>query len=143
MGKLYDQAELIKNKLATLSSFINVPILIDRQKDIESEFKKAIGKQGGAVVYISIISGRNSDLDAELVSLKTSISISIITKPILRSGQPEGIEMLEEAIVELHDFKIDNSDHCTRSISVESWRLISNPIFLIYEIKLSTPTTLI
>ena len=143
MSKIIDQAEAIKFRLDNdVAELSGVAVIVDRQKDLGEEIKKAVAKAKGAAVIISASSGRNNKPDDSGLELLTSFSVVVITKPIKRKGEPDAITIMEQIIISIHDFPLTLSTHCTRHAKVQGWKLINHSTYLIYEITLTTPTLL-
>ena len=134
MSVFLDKADQIAARLQADPGLSSVAVLVDRQKDIASEFKKRIEKVKGGVVIILFDgyrpdSGEFAQSDDVLIS---SFSITVWAKPVLRKDQPPADDLVEAVHTSLHGWK---QDDCRFRAVVNRGRLINNPRFLIHELQ--------
>ena len=138
MSKFLDKSDAIKARLDTLPELANVDVLVDRRKNVDSDFKKAMGKVKGAAVLIFWDGGRNINESGKLVRFRSSYVITVITKPILRGEQLPADTIIQAISKSLHGWGTD-PNHCkARSMIVESVRPVAHPTFSMHAIKTHT-----
>ena len=134
MSAFLDKADQIADHLKTIPALSSVEILVDRQKDMPSEFAKAMGKAKGGVVIIFFSGYTPNDEEVAESVLISSFSVTIWTKPILRSSQPKADDLVEAVHRALHGWKHDF--YCQHNAIVRRGRIVPNDRFLIHELEL-------
>ena len=125
----------------------NLPVLVDRQLDRESEVNREIGKALGATVLIGL-EGWN-EVDAEddvVVTLDLRHSISLWTIPVLRDGLLPTSQLLGRLLLSMAAYcpqQVDVPGMCCRS----RWKrqrglFMPHKDFLIYEFSASVEVEL-
>lgn len=133
MSAFLDQAEQLKTLLDAEPSLAGASVIVDRQKDVQSDFSRAMAKVGGAAILILFTGTRNGSKRPTTPDLTSTFEVAVWTKPVLRDGEPTGDELAESVIKSLHNAPSD--EHCTRRLRFDSLRLLSNKSFLIYVAK--------
>ncbi|MGE9270042.1 MAG: hypothetical protein ACQKBU_04500 [Verrucomicrobiales bacterium] len=102
---LFETADLIETKCATISGFDTLRIVVNRDKDLEAEINKGIGKGEGGVLIIDIQDGDPTEPGS--LSLDNDYLLSIWTIPLLRkeAGKPLASTLLVSLIRALNHFK--------------------------------------
>ncbi len=136
MSAFLDKADEIKARLEAVPALDDVAILVDRQKDIASDFQKALAKKKGAVTVI-LFNGYQPYEEGIADSLVSSeFVITVFTKPILRSNAAtKADDMVSEIHKSLHGW--EQSHSCRDRASVTRGRIIPNDRFLIHEIRIN------
>ena len=144
MSAVLIQAGILKTHLeANVPELSGINVVIDEQKDLGSEIKKAVAKAKGAAIIISPESGKNTDLESDELNMMTSIVIAVITKPVKR-GKDEvpALDVKEQVMKAAHGLPLLGTTHCSRCAKVSGWQQVNHPAYLIYKIDLTTPTTI-
>lgn len=137
MSKFLDTADAMKAHLEDAIDSSELAIIVDRQKDIQSEVDKHLVKLKGGVAAIEFLSANNSAAVGDALNLQADYSVTLITTPILRAGKTPAADLLERICKALNGWQEDAQAHCYNKVHVKSVRLIQNPRFLIYQIKAS------
>lgn len=139
MSKFYDTADAIATHLGTIEALDDVPIVVDRQKDIASELRKAVAKQSGCLAVITWTGSVNDDNAADGPALANTYTVTLFSKPIIRAGETTADDLIEAIAEALHDHRIGVHDHFADRLVVTGIDPIPADELLIYQIKLSTP----
>lgn len=140
MSQFYDTAEAIAAHLATVPALAAVPVVVNRQKELEPELRKALGKQAGCLAVVSWAGAPNEDLTADGPRFKCSYTVHLFSRPILRAGQTPADDLVEAAAAALHDHRLSGSFYdrlLVTGISPEP-----HDELLIYVLTLTTPSQL-
>lgn len=133
MSAFLDKADEIATRLAAVPELASVAILVDRQKDIASEFNKAMGKAKGGVIIILFDGYRTHEEEVAESLVVSSYSITVWTKPVLRAGSPPSDDLVEAVHKSLHGWQHDG--YCHNNAIVRRGRIIPNQRFLIHELQ--------
>lgn len=82
-----------------------VEIIVDRQKDLAAEFSKAMGKAKGGVIIILFDGSRASEEGGADSLVVSNFSITIGTKPVLRSNDPPADDVARAGQKRVHGWK--------------------------------------
>jgi len=134
MSVFLDKADQIKSRLESVADLSTVEIIVDKQKDIVSEFNQAIQKSKGGVIVILFEGYEPNDPENVDSTLISSYSVTIWTQPILRSSNPKNTDLVEATHRALHDWKHDS--FCQNNAQVLRGALVPNPRFLIHELSI-------
>ena len=134
MSTFLDKADQIAAHLQAVPGLPSVEILVDRQKDIPSEFNKAMAKAKGGVVIIFFSGYRPNEEEVAESTLISTFSVTIWTKPVLRGGQATADDLVESVHRALHGWKHDF--YCQHNAIVKRGRIIPNDRFLIHELQI-------
>lgn len=138
MSKFLDKSEAIKARLDELPELVNVDVLVDRRKNVQSDFNTAMAKVKGVAVLIFWDGGKNINEDGKKVRLRSSYIITVITKPVLRGKQLTADNIIQSISKSLHGWETDPK-HCrARRMVVESIRPVANQKFSIHAITTHT-----
>lgn len=141
MSAWIDMAEAIVVRLRSLQVLAAATVIVDRQKDIDSELEAAIGKLQGLV---TVLWDRGPVISANPVVTQAVYTVRLYTMPILSSETDVSAdEMLEAATVALSDWHPDPHAHCNDWLSVTSGpELLPHDQCLLYEMQVSGRVTL-
>ena len=129
MSAVLIQAGILKTHLeANVPELSGINVVIDEQKDLGSEIKKAVAKAKGAAIIISPESGKNTDIESDELNMMTSIVPALDVK--------------EQVMKAAHGLPLLGTTHCSRCAKVSGWQQVNHPAYLIYKIDLTTPTTI-
>lgn len=134
MSAFLTKAEEIADRLRAVTELESVEIIVDRQKDIAAEFAKAMGKAKGGVIIIFFDGYRPNEEDVAESLLVSSYSITVWTKPVLRTGQAAADDLVEAVHRSLHGWQHDF--YCQNNAIVRSGRIIPDQRFLIHELQI-------
>jgi len=87
MSALLDRADALAAYLTAVDGLQSVMWLVDRQKNLGSEFTKATARKLGLGV-IAFLGGVNHDRQLPFVRLTASYSVSLHFKPVIHCGVP-------------------------------------------------------
>lgn len=137
MSIWFDRADALATRIEGL--FTNpdeVAVVVDRQKDIVSEFNKRIGKVKGGVVIIEWSGATNVSPDLDALRVTSRYAITVITKPIIRDQSDKlPIDDLLETITNgIHLWNPDQA-HCMDEMRVISIEPVPNQQFRIFVIR--------
>ena len=139
MSRFYDIADLIASHLQTVAGLEAVSIVVDRQKDIATELRKAIGKSS-TLALITWAGAPNQDASADGPRLASSYTVTLFSKPIIRQGETPADDIIELIAGELHDFRPNGNFH--DRLVVTGIDPVADEELLIYRIDLTTPAQL-
>ena len=142
MSQFYDTAEAIAAHLATITALADVPVVVNRQKELESELRKALGKQAGCLAVISWAGSPNEDLSADGPLFKSSYTVHLFSRPILRSGQTPADDLMEAMATALHDHRLTAGGAYRDRLVVTGIEPEPHDELLIYVLTLTTPSQL-
>ncbi|MCW1926282.1 hypothetical protein OKA05_27255 [Luteolibacter arcticus] len=113
MSALLDRADDLAAYLATVDGLQPLTWLVDRQKNLGSEFTKATAKKLGLGV-IAFLGGSNRDRQLSAVRLAARYSVSLFFKPVIHGGVPrdgskEPAELAELVARALHHWFPDET----------------------------------
>lgn len=135
MSKFFEMADKIRNVLVALPEMHGTAVLVDRQKDLSSEFKKSMAKISGCVV-IEWTGGNNTDPDGNL-QIDSGYNIAVISKPIISKGFP--CDVIIQAIMKaLHGWNPSPTEHSDYEARVDGPTPIPSPSYLIFQITLKS-----
>lgn len=141
MSEFINNAKSLKTKLESLPSLAEIPVLVDRQKDLVNQINIGVAKAKGAVVDILWLGGVPFDLDAK-ANLICRYRINVRTKPIVRDEAALKADVLCQAIVvALWDWKDVESD-CYHEWKVLEVDLVPDERLLVYQIIVEVKTEL-
>ena len=133
MSVFLDKADEIKARLESVAELSTVEIIVDKQKDIVSEFNQAINKAKGGVIIVLFEGYEPNDPENSDSLLISSFSITIWTQPILRGSNPKNTDLVEATHRAIHDWKHDS--FCQNNARVLRGRIVPNQRFLIHELS--------
>lgn len=137
MSKFLDKSDAIKDRLELLPELDGVDVLVNRRKDVDSDFKTAMARTKGAAVIIFWEGGRNINSKATAIRLEATYIISVIAKPVLRGGESSADLMIQAICKSLNGWN-ESETHCNRQMRVDSIRPIADPRFSIHAITTKT-----
>jgi hypothetical protein len=82
---LLDCADDLKEMLDEIDGLSGIDIIVDRQKNLDVQIQKAIGKSSGAMILI-LLDGWDTPPEGEATYLMLRFTISVWTRPILQEG---------------------------------------------------------
>ena len=134
MAKILNIADKIKASLATVDELDETCIIVDRNRQLDSEFQKAISKSGIAVV-VAPTSNRNDSDDAAGPSLNVTFEVIISQNPQLKgANSPYIMDVVEKVICHLHLLDLCPNDSCYRDIIFRSTEPIPHPKISMYKV---------
>lgn len=136
MSVYLDRADEMATLITGLFDDGEIAVVVDRQKDLTSEFNKQMGKVRGGVVVIEWIGANNVNIDLDDLRVNSRYSITVITKPIIRD-QSERLpidDLIETIASALHGYNPD-ALHCLESMRVISIDPVANQQFRIFIIR--------
>ena len=135
MSSFLDRAEEIKTRLEALDELCEVGVLVFRQKDIRSEFERAIATLKGGAVIIEFTGFTPFEEDVPGSQVVSDFKITLIAKPILHPSATHTTSQILEAIyLSLHGWA--PTEYCRAKANVGTVRLIPDERFLIYDTPL-------
>lgn len=135
MSAFLDKSNAIKARLESVTALADVDILVDHQKDIRSEFNKAISKIKGGVVTIFFDSYSTDEENVADSRVISDFILLVWTKPIIRDGDLPSDDIVSEIHKSLHGWNSD-PESCRNKVIVSRGRVVPNPKFLIHEIRI-------
>lgn len=160
MGKLYDLAEAIKDKLdANVTELADVDVIVNRGRDIQQNVLLSLQKVGGLAVVVMVTGGEDDTPDRlcdMALRLETSVSVTIWVNPTflrsastgspLTSGARNPDDVLEAVLKYLHNlnvFDVADIEGGPGVLRVVRWQLLNtDSTFHVYEIQAETVTQL-
>lgn len=140
MSKFYDTADSIAVHLRTVPGLAGVLFVVDRQKDIFSELRKVIGKQSGCLAIVTWAGSPNDDTSADGPRFASKYTITLVSKPVIRTGETPADDIVEAIATALHDYRPNGSFY--DRLVVTGIDPVPSEELLIYRVNLSTPTQL-
>jgi len=136
MSVFLDRADEMATLITGLFDDGEVAVVVDRQKDLSSEFNKQMGKVRGGVVVIEWLGATNVNLDLDDFRFSSRYAISVITKPIIRdqSDRLPIDDLIETISTSLHGYNPD-AVHCMNEMKVTSIDPVANQQFRIFIIR--------
>lgn len=142
MSKFFDAADEIHNRLAAVPGLAGISLLVDRQKDIESEFNKVVGKQIGNLAIITWSGAPNEDPAADGPNLSCRYTVTLFSKPVIRHGDTPADDIIETIARALHNSSLTGSESYSDRVVVTGIDPIQSDSLLIFRINLSIPIQL-
>lgn len=136
MSLFYDTCDEIKELIESRFDSCEVAVVVDRQKDIASEFNKMIGKVSGGVVVIEWNGSNRTEDNVQVLRTNNTYFITVITHPVIRDEDKMlADELVEQIALLLHHWLPEGavSKHHNR-MEVTSILPASNSNYLIYQI---------
>lgn len=128
-------ADLLKAHCETLEGFENVSVVVNRQKDIETEVNAAVGKAGGSLLFVDLVSGR--PVEAGSLSFEHTYLLSLWSLPVLaKAGDDPASEKLATLITELSHWKPDATKQPLKRFEVIEWDKTPSKTYQIYALTL-------
>ena len=138
MSAFYDTADAIAARLQADAALAAVPVVVDRQRDIASELKKAIGKQTGqGILIVTWTGGTNSDEMKAEPCLAGAFTVTGFFKPVIRRGDPAADDIIEAVCKRLHDWRPVDGGHFHTRMIVKGVDPIQHPELLALRVNLS------
>lgn len=106
MSKFYDSCDAIAALLGAVPLLAGVPIVVDRQKDVASALKTAIGKQAGCIIIIAWAGANNDDLSADGPRFASRFTATLMSKPVIRRDEAAADDIVEAMATALHDTRL-------------------------------------
>lgn len=139
MSKLYQTAEALAAHLGTVVPESELAIVVDRQKDLQAEVNKSIGKVKGGVAVVEW--GGVSQIDARASQLRgtSNFVVTVICKPVLRAkaGQLPADDLVEQLADAMHHWhpEPEKPSACRDRMEVTAIQPVNHPQYLIYSIR--------
>jgi hypothetical protein len=133
MSAFLDKSNAIKARLEAIPTLTDVSVLVDHQKDIKSEFAKAVAKIKGGVVVIFFDNYTTYEEDVADSLVVSEFVLLVWTKPIIREGEAAADDIVSAVHQSIHGWKHDN--FCRHKAVVTRGRVIPNPKFLVHELR--------
>lgn len=145
MSGWLDMAAAIQTRLESLALMEGIPVVIDRQLNINSTVTKAVGKASGACVTI-LWNGAAVQVDSEPLVSFPSYQVRLYTRPIIRDGDEAAVkadDLVEAILCALHDWHPDAQAHSDSHLKTSGEvDMLPSASFLIYEITFTGRVTL-
>lgn len=142
MSKFYDIADAIAARLQSVPALSGISVVVDRQRDIASELRKAIGKQSGCLILITWVSASNEDHTADGPRFASKYTVTLFSKPVIRAGETPADDVIEAVITALHDHRFSATDPYSSRLVVTGVDPVPHDELLIYRLNLTTPNQL-
>ena len=141
MSAFFDRADEIGARIESLFGAGEIAVVVDRQKDIASEFKKHIGKVKGGVVVVEWRGAPSINADLDELRMTTRFAVTVVCKPVIRekAGQASADDIVQTIAASLHNWIPEVGAHCMDELKVSSIAPVSSPQFLIYVINIEQP----
>lgn len=124
-----DLADAIVARLnadATISA-AGVEAMTDRQQDLQSKLKAVLDRLAGSIV-VTFGSFENADVEMQPPRVRSTYTVSVVTKPILRDGETPAHDILEAAMKSLHGWEPDSAElRYYDRLEVSTGRLLQDP----------------
>jgi len=141
MSNFYAIADAIEDRLKVSELLKNARILVDRQRDIKAECDKVTSQQVGNLILIAWTGSTNNDPTADGPHFLSKFTVTVFSKPVLRTRFTHADDIVETCAKLLHDFRPNGSFH-KRLIVTGVDPLSVGEELLAYQIKLTTPSQL-
>ncbi|MEM1083223.1 MAG: hypothetical protein AAGI48_03805 [Verrucomicrobiota bacterium] len=137
MSKWLDRADLLKAHLEGVAGLSEIPVEVDRQKDINSVIAGAIAEASGACITILWTGGGNPDPKSNDLRMGGRFTVTVNGLEILREGATPLDEIAETVAEAMHDWNpnADDPNHRTHRLYVTDIQLAPHEHFLVYEIE--------
>jgi hypothetical protein len=135
MSAFLDKSNAIKERLESIPALSSIDVLVDHQKDIKSEFAKAVAKIKGGVVVIFFDSYTTDEEEVAESRVVSDFILLVWTKPIIRGGETPADDIVSEIHKSLHGWKHD-PESCRNKVIISRGRVVPNPKFLVHEIRI-------
>lgn len=145
MSKALDLADEMAAYLETLPELSGIDVIVDRQKDIETEILKAVEKSKGAAVVILYVGGKNIHKDGkQFLYKKHKYSISVHCLSMIQTeDQMPADDIVETVELAMNGWKSpSNTKRCQDVVHVEGDELVPHESLLIYDVQMSLAAVL-
>lgn len=134
MSKFFDIADQMATALVANPALSSVSVVVDRQKDLNAELRKIVGKIAG-IIILAWDGGNLVDQEGPLV-FDCRYVADIWAKPIIRPGQATVDDMLQAVVKTLNGWNPVEGAHCDYNAHVTSVEPFQNDSYLIHRINL-------
>lgn len=147
MSAALDIADLIATRLATapatgeLATVLDItdlPIIVDRQKNIVSEISKAVGKAGGTAITILWQGFSPTEKNTTRPRLAQRYTLTVWSKPVLAGADMAADDVMQSVITRLWRW-IPDGGHCFAAAEVTRGGLLPDAKYLVYDCEISIP----
>jgi hypothetical protein len=143
MSAFYDIADSMVARLVQDPALAGVPVVVDRQRDIASELRKAVGMNTGAgMLVITWTGGTNADEMSSSPRIAATYTVTGFFKPVLRPSDKPADDILEAVCKRLQDWTPAGGIHFHSRLVVKSIEPIQHPEFLAMRVKLACDVNL-
>jgi hypothetical protein len=125
-------ADALADYLAMVEGLSDIPVIVGRQKDLESEINEAVAKATGAAIMISLEGWNVIIPDSSDCHLNAEFSLSIWTTPVLYPGATEESVILGLLISAMQRYTPDPED-CDARWVTSSGAHVQHPDHRVYE----------
>lgn len=129
MSVFLDLADAIVARLNAdaVISAAGVEAMAERQQDLQSKLKAVLDRLNGSIV-VTFGGFDNADPEMQPPRLRSSYTVSIVTKPILRDDETPAHDLLEAALKSLHGWEPLSAElRCYDRLEVSTGRLLQDP----------------
>jgi hypothetical protein len=138
MSKFYSTADAIAARLEADDALAGVAVVVDRQRDLDAELKKAVGMQKGkGLLVVTWIGGTNFDEMKETPHVSANFTVTGFFKPVLRANDTPADDIIEAVCKSLHDWKQDSADHFHSRLVAKTIDPIQHPELLAMRVSIS------
>lgn len=143
MSAFYDTADAIAARLEADALLAGVSVVVDRQRDIASELRKAIGKQTGhGILIVTWTGGTNYDDQKSEPRIAATFTVTGFFKPVIRSGDTAADDLIEAVCKSLHDWRPEADGHFYSRLVVKGVDPIQDADLLALRVNLTCHLTL-
>ena len=142
MSAFYSAADSISAMLSAVDALSGVTFVVDRQKDIASELRKAMAKQGGCLALVTWAGAPNEDSSSDGPRFVSRYTVTLFSKPIIRAGETAADDLIEAMATALHDYRLSPDGSFHDRLIVTGIDPVPSDELLIYRVNLTTPTQL-
>lgn len=138
MSAFYAAADAIAARLGADALLAGVPVVVDRQRDIASELRKAIGKQTGqGILIVTWTGGTNYDEQKSDPRIAATFTVTGFFKPVIRAGYTAADDIIEAVCKSLHDWLPEAGGHFHSRLVVKGVDPIQDAELLALRVNLS------
>ena len=142
MSKTYDVQDALKTSLEGVTEMAQATVLVDDQKDLEFEVKKAVGQGGGFACIIGAPRAENDERDLPKPRLRINLTLEFVFIPTisehLATPAPAAHEVIEAVAKHCHKLTLSSRAHMCEQFEFLNWQLVSHPELLIYLMEIET-----
>jgi hypothetical protein len=132
MSRMLDIAEAIKTRLEGRAALAEVPVLVDRQKDVATKVAAAVGRAAGSLITILWEGFTVPDPNTSGPQVTSRYTLRTYSRPVISTETPAD-ELVQEICKALHHW-IPEGVHSFGEVTIGGGDFVPDAKFLIYEI---------
>jgi hypothetical protein len=132
---LLSAADAMAAHLQSLPELAGVTVIVNRQKDLETEINQAVANASGAALLVEPVSGQPSDRSSKTLVFDNRYMLSLWSLPLLRADDAYTASQRTVAIMAaMHHWQPAPTKQALKRFEVTAWQIQPDEQYLIYTI---------